>query len=101
MPSADTRTLFSLQFGHARGKTAHCAVFLHSRAASLPEKRAFRSSSGVCEPAFLVLRTAEPSSNPKPTPPKEKDTGHHTGVLYLLSRVDKKDANEKQRIARY
>ena len=31
-----------------------------------------------------MLRTAEPSSNPKPTPPKEKNTGHHTGVLYLL-----------------
>ena len=39
---------------------------------STPEKRAFRSPSGVCEPAFLVLRTAEPSSNPMPTPQKKK-----------------------------
>ena len=35
-------------------------------------KRAWRALRGICESAFLVLCTAEPSLNPKPTPPKEK-----------------------------
>ena len=32
----------------------HSVVFLHSRAASLPEERALRSSGGVCEPPCLL-----------------------------------------------
>ena len=39
---------------------------------SAPDKRACRSSSGVCEPDSVAPRCTEPSSNPKPTHPKER-----------------------------
>ena len=51
-----------------------------------PEKRAFRTPVGVCEPAFLSARRTEPSSNPKPAHPKERKTGHSHGVSCFLWR---------------
>ena len=50
---------FSLRLGHARALTPHRGVIHSPRAASLPDKRACRSPSGVCE-VDSTSKLAEP-----------------------------------------
>ena len=60
--------------------------------AKIPTLYALDLLVGYVNRILLRLNARRASSNPKPTPQKEKDRGHHTGVLYLLRLVDKKDA---------